>query len=189
MPTDKALPNVQQTINLPNPKEVQVQQQQQTAEQMMQPVDIQRNDDGSADITFDPSTANPGQGAGHFSNLADLLPDDVLDPLGSKLHTDYQDYKNSRKDWERSYTSGLDLLGFKYDDRNEPFKGASGATHPVLAEAVTQFQSLAYKELLPSGGPVPQGLNIKYKTVKTITEKINANRQSFTKRTANYKPT
>ena len=81
MPTDKALPNVQQTINLPNPKEVQVQQQQQTAEQMMQPVDIQRNDDGSADVTFDPSTVNPGQGAGHFSNLADLLPDDVLDPL------------------------------------------------------------------------------------------------------------
>jgi len=154
MPTDKALPNVQQTINLPNPKEVQVQQQQQTAEQMMQPVDIQRNDDGSADVTFDPSTVNPGQEAGHFSNLADLLPDDVLDPLGSRLHTDYQDYKNSRKDWERAYTSGLDLLGFKYDDRNEPFKGASGATHPVLAEAVTQFQSLAYKELLPSGGPV-----------------------------------
>jgi len=154
MPTDKALPNVQQTINLPNPKEVQVQQQQQTAQQMMQPVDIQRNDDGSADVTFDPGKVNPGQDTGHFVNLADLLPDDVLDPLGSKLHTDYQDYKNSRKDWERAYTSGLDLLGFKYDDRNEPFKGASGATHPVLAEAVTQFQSLAYKELLPSGGPV-----------------------------------
>ena len=154
MPTDKALPNVEQTIKLPNPKEVQLQQQQQTAEQMMQPVDIQRNDDGSADITFDPSTVNPGQDTGHFTNLADLLPDDVLDPLGSRLHTDYQDYKSSRADWERAYTSGLDLLGFKYDDRTEPFKGASGATHPVLAEAVTQFQSLAYKELLPSGGPV-----------------------------------
>jgi len=154
MPTDKALPNVQQTIKLPNPKEVEIQQQQQTAEQMTQPVDIQRNDDGSADITFDPSTANPGQGADHFANLADLLPDDILDPLGSRLHTDYQDYKSSRADWERAYTSGLDLLGFKYDDRTEPFKGASGATHPVLAEAVTQFQSLAYKELLPSGGPV-----------------------------------
>ena len=154
MPTDKALPNVQQSINLPNPKEVQVQQQQQPAEQMMQPVDIQRNDDGSADVTFDPSTVNPGQTQGHFSNLADQLPDDVLDPLGSRLHTDYQDYKSSRADWERAYTSGLDLLGFKYDDRTEPFKGASGATHPVLAEAVTQFQSLAYKELLPSGGPV-----------------------------------
>ena len=60
----------------------------------------------------------------------------------------------SRKDWEKSYTDGLDLLGFKYENRTEPFQGASGATHPVLAEAVTQFQATAYKELLPSDGPV-----------------------------------
>ena len=60
----------------------------------------------------------------------------------------------SRKDWEQSYMEGLDLLGFKYNNRTEPFQGASGATHPVLAEAVTQFQSTAYKELLPSDGPV-----------------------------------
>jgi hypothetical protein len=60
----------------------------------------------------------------------------------------------SRKDWEQAYTSGLDLLGFKYENRTEPFQGASGATHPVLAEAVTQFQAMAYKELLPSDGPV-----------------------------------
>ena len=60
----------------------------------------------------------------------------------------------SRKDWEQSYVKGLDLLGFKYDNRSEPFQGASGATHPVLAEAVTQFQALAYKELLPADGPV-----------------------------------
>ena len=61
----------------------------------------------------------------------------------------FMDYKASRKDWESSYTSGLDLLGFKYENRTEPFQGASGATHPVLAEAVTQFQAQAYKELLP----------------------------------------
>ena len=151
---DKALPNVQQTIKLPNPKEVQLEQQQQTAQQMTEPVDIQKNEDGSVDINFTPGAVNPGQDKNHFSNLAELLPDDVLDPLGHKLYNDYTDYKNSRKDWERAYTSGLDLLGFKYDDRSEPFKGASGATHPVLAEAVTQFQSLAYKELLPSNGPV-----------------------------------
>ena len=66
----------------------------------------------------------------------------------------YMDYKASRKDWESSYTSGLDLLGFKYENRTEPFQGASGATHPVLAEAVTQFQAQAYKELLPADGPV-----------------------------------
>ena len=97
---------------------------------------------------------NPGQDEGHFANLAELLPDNVIDPLGSKLYTDYSDYKMSRRDWEKAYTSGLDLLGFNYEDRTEPFKGASGASHPVLAEAVTQFQSLAYKELLPAQGPV-----------------------------------
>ena len=154
MATDKALPNVQQTIKLPSPKEVQIEQQQQSAQQALEPVDIQKNEDGSVDINFDPNAVNPGDDRGHFANLAELLPDNVLDPLGHKLYNDYQDYKTSRKDWERSYTSGLDLLGFSYDDRSEPFKGASGATHPVLAEAVTQFQSLAYKELLPSGGPV-----------------------------------
>jgi len=66
----------------------------------------------------------------------------------------YMEYKNSRKDWEQSYIQGLDLLGFKYENRTEPFQGASGATHPVLAEAVTQFQAQAYKELLPAEGPV-----------------------------------
>ena len=60
----------------------------------------------------------------------------------------------SRKEWEQAYIEGLNLLGFKYNNRTEPFQGASGATHPVLAEAVTQFQALAYKELLPADGPV-----------------------------------
>ena len=154
MAIDKGLPNVEQTIKLPSPKEVEVEQQKQTAQQMTEPVDIQKNEDGSVDINFDPNAVNPGDDRGHFANLAELLPEDVLSPLGHKLYQDYQDYKTSRKDWERAYTSGLDLLGFNYDDRSEPFKGASGATHPVLAEAVTQFQSLAYKELLPSNGPV-----------------------------------
>jgi len=152
---DKALPNVKQTINIPNPQDVQVEEEKDIIEQQGdKPIDVQQNEDGSVDINFDPSIGSVEQSGDHFANLAELLPDDVLDPLGSKLFTDYQDYKNSRRDWERAYTSGLDLLGFKYDDRSEPFKGASGATHPVLAEAVTQFQSLAYKELLPSTGPV-----------------------------------
>ena len=151
---DKALPNVKQTVKLPSPTEVQEQQQQQVMQETMQPPEIQQNEDGSVDISFDPNSVNPGDTKDHFANLAELLPDSVLDPLGHKLYGDYTDYKTSRKDWERTYTSGLDLLGFNYDDRSEPFKGASGATHPVLAEAVTQFQSLAYKELLPANGPV-----------------------------------
>jgi len=150
---DKALPNVKQTLNIPNPQDVAVAEQE-VQQDVENPVDVQQNEDGSVDINFDPMAMNPGQDQGHYANLAELLPDDVLDRLGSRLHQDYSDYKTSRKDWERAYTTGLDLLGFNYDDRSEPFKGASGATHPVLAEAVTQFQALAYKELLPAEGPV-----------------------------------
>ncbi len=150
---DKSLPNVKQTLNIPNPQDVAIAEQE-VQQDTENPVDVQQNEDGSVDINFDPMAMNPGQDQGHYANLAELLPDDVLDRLGSKLHQDYTDYKTSRKDWERAYTNGLDLLGFNYDDRSEPFKGASGATHPVLAEAVTQFQALAYKELLPAEGPV-----------------------------------
>ena len=153
---DKALPNVKQTVNIPGPQEVEASEQEALVKQQEagQPVEMQENEDGSVDVSFDPNAVNPGQDTGHFANLAELLPDSVLDPLGNKLYANYEDYKTSRRDWERAYISGLDLLGFKYDDRSEPFKGASGATHPVLAEAVTQFQALAYKELLPASGPV-----------------------------------
>ena len=78
----------------------------------------------------------------------------VLKPIGLELVGNYKEYKTGRKDWEQGYIQGLDLLGFKYENRTEPFQGASGATHPVMAEAVTQFQALAYKELLPASGPV-----------------------------------
>ena len=152
---DKSLPNVRQEINLDPEQEIIESAEQQQAElEGPPPVDVQENEDGSVDINFEPSAMNPGQDSGHFANLAELLPDDVLGRLSSELMGNYRDYKMSRKEWEKSYTSGLDLLGFKYDNRTEPFRGASGATHPVLAEAVTQFQALAYKELLPAGGPV-----------------------------------
>ena len=118
------------------------------------PVEIEEQEDGSVEIDFDPSAASPEGGDEHYANLAEFLPDEVLGELGSDLTAKYQDYNASRKDWAQSYSKGLDLLGFKYDMRTEPFQGASGATHPVLAEAVTQFQALAYKELLPANGPV-----------------------------------
>ena len=155
MATDKALPNeVRKEINIPSEEELQVEFEQETGTETKGPVEVQQNEDGSVDINFDPSKVNVDGGENHFANLAEYLPDDVLDPLGSKMFENYADYKASRKDWERTYTQGLELLGFNYDDRTEPFKGASGATHPVLAEAVTQFQALAYKELLPASGPV-----------------------------------
>ena len=88
MAIDKGLPNVEQTIKLPSPKEVEVEQQQQTAQQMTEPVDIQKNEDGSVDINFDPGAVNPGDNKGHFENLAELLPDVVLSHLGHKLYQD-----------------------------------------------------------------------------------------------------
>ena len=116
-------------------------------------IEVMMDDEGGAEVSFDPTTP-PEEGEDHFSNLAEYLDDDVLDPLGSNLYDKYTDYKESRADWEQSYREGLGLLGFKYERRTEPFRGASGVNHPVLAEAVTQFQAQAYKELLPADGPV-----------------------------------
>jgi hypothetical protein len=116
--------------------------------------EIVENEDGSVDIDFDPSAMAAEESKNHYANLADFMDDTILSRMGSDLYQSYQDYRNSRKDWETAYKQGLDLLGFKYEQRTEPFQGASGATHPVLAEAVTQFQALAYKELLPADGPV-----------------------------------
>jgi hypothetical protein len=146
---DKGLPNTRTQIKVPG-EEVEIKEE--IKEQ--QPVEVTPEEDGGATIDFEPGSINIPGTESHFDNLADILPADVLDPLGSELKNNYIDYKMSRKDWEKAYTDGLDLLGFKYENRTEPFQGASGATHPVLAEAVTQFQATAYKELLPSDGPV-----------------------------------
>jgi hypothetical protein len=153
---DKSLPNVEQEIKVPSPEEIEVAQEeeQKQVDERGDPVEITENEDGSVDINYDPSIASVEGDINHYDNLAEHLPEDILGRLGTTLYQNYQDYKNSRKDWERGYREGLDLLGFKYDNRTEPFQGASGATHPVLAEAVTQFQALAYKELLPAEGPV-----------------------------------
>jgi hypothetical protein len=153
---DKALPNeVRQTIEIAGP-EASIEQAIETQEQIPSQGDteITPTEDGGVEINFDPAAFNQEQTVGHFDNLAELLPEEVLMPLGSELFQNYEEYRSSRQDWETSYTDGLDLLGFKYERRTEPFRGASGATHPVLAEAVTQFQALAYKELLPADGPV-----------------------------------
>ena len=89
-----------------------------------------------------------------YANLAEDMDERVLSRMAQELLADYKKDKESRSDWEKSYMSGLDLLGFKYDNESRPFQGASSVTHPLLAEAVTQFQAQAYKELLPCDGPV-----------------------------------
>ena len=151
---DKGLPNTRTKIDVPSEEELQEEVSVQEPEQEKGPIEVIPEEDGGATIDFEPGSINIPGTENHFDNLADILPDDVLDPIGGEMVQNYMDYKASRKDWEQSYKSGLDLLGFKYENRTEPFQGASGATHPVLAEAVTQFQAQAYKELLPSDGPV-----------------------------------
>jgi hypothetical protein len=101
-------------------------------------------DDGSVEVEI----------GDHFENLAELLDEGTLRELSSELVADYEEDMQSRAEWEEAYVNGLDLLGIKTEDRSQPFEGASGITHPLISESVTQFQSQAYKELLPSGGPV-----------------------------------
>ena len=153
---DKALPNISEQPEQTS-EDLAVEMEQQLldqAEESSGDAEIMENEDGSVDIDFDPSQLMQGAAEDHNANLADFLDEPILGRMGSELYQNYQDYKNSRKDWETAYRQGLDLLGFKYEQRTEPFSGASGATHPVLAEAITQFQALAYKELLPADGPV-----------------------------------
>ena len=89
-----------------------------------------------------------------FDNLVPSLPKETLDRIKSKIQSDVETDKSSRSEWSEAYTKGLKLLGLRYETKTQPFIGATGVTHPLLNEAVTQFQSGAYKELLPSSGPV-----------------------------------
>ena len=115
-----------------------------------EPINVEMTEDGGAVV-------NPEQEqieTGFDGNLAEFMDQDVLTNISSELRQSYEDDKGSRQQWEEAYTKGLDLLGLNYNERSQPFQGASGVTHPLLAESVTQFQAQAYKELLPASGPV-----------------------------------
>ena len=153
---EKPIPNVSETvIEVPKQEEL-VEAKEEIIERKDQQgnIEVTMDEEGGAEIAFDPKAVSGEGGENHFENLADFLGDEILEPLGAKMVDHYNEYKESRGDWEDTYRNGLDLLGFKYERRTEPFRGASGVNHPVLAEAVTQFQAQAYKELLPADGPV-----------------------------------
>ena len=118
----------------------------------IQESDVEIQEDGSALLGPEPEM----QMSSEFDeNLADIISDSELDRIYISLTSSIDDDRSSREDWEKTYTDGLKYLGMKFDEtRSEPFEGASGVTHPLLGEAVTQFQAQAYKELLPAGGPV-----------------------------------
>lgn len=116
-------------------------------------IEITAEEDGSVVVDFDPQDQR-GTNDDFHANLAEEIPDRELARISSELLGDFDANKASRQDWEDAYTNGLELLGFTYDERTQPFRGASGVTHPLLAEAATQFQAQAFNELLPAGGPV-----------------------------------
>lgn len=88
------------------------------------------------------------------TNLAEMLSQEELASISYKLLDEYDDDVASRKDWERTYKKGLDLLGLKIEERSTPWPGACGVFHPILSEAAVRFQSQAIMETFPAGGPV-----------------------------------
>ena len=115
-----------------------------------QPIDIEMTEDGGAIVN--PEIMPPD--TGFDGNLAEFIDENDLQVISSELRQSFEDDKSSRQQWEEAYTKGLDLLGLNYNERSQPFQGASGVTHPLLSESVTQFQAQAYKELLPASGPI-----------------------------------
>ena len=119
-------------------------------------------EDGGMLIEFDPQEERPETDFG--DNIAEVLDDADLERIGSELIAAFQNDKDSRKEWEDTYTKGLDQLGLKIEERTQPWNGACGVFHPMLSEAVIKFQSQAISEIFPASGPV------KTKIVGKITE-------------------
>ena len=121
-------------------------------DQFIEEEDVQTLDDGT--MVFGEADMLDAPMMGFNDNLAEIMEDGDLGRVFNDCMADIDDDKASRKDWMDQYKEGLEFLGMKFEDRTEPFDGASGVIHPLLAESVTQFQATAYKELLPAGGPV-----------------------------------
>ena len=151
--------NIDKSLNLGGKPELEILKSETEVEIDGQPiptpegVDIEIDEQGGAILDFDPMKTLPDE-VEFYSNLAEVMDEQECNRLADELLAELENDKSSRKDWEDSYMKGLDLLGTKYDERTRPFQGASGVTHPLLAESATQFQATAYKELLPSSGPV-----------------------------------
>ena len=121
---------------------------------LMGEIEIIEEEDGGVVVDFDPQDENPIDNGDFNRNLAEEIDPGTLGAISNDLQGQYEGNRESRHEWENTYSKGLELLGFKYEERTQPFRGATGVTHPLLAEAATQFQAQAYNELLPPDGPV-----------------------------------
>ena len=125
-------------------------------DETLQEMVVQMNEDGSAELV-DPTQEGEevlAEEYSHTANLAEILSDSVLGEISSDILSKIEEDIDSRGEWEDALAKGLNLLGINYEERDEPFAGASGVTHPLISESVTQFQAQAYKEMLPAGGPI-----------------------------------
>lgn len=117
-------------------------------------IEIVEEEDGGVVVDFAPQDEVMIDEGDFYRNLAEDMDEVVLGTLSNDLQGQYEGNKETRKEWMDTYSEGLKLLGFHYEERTQPFRGATGVTHPLLAEAATQFQAQAYNELLPPEGPV-----------------------------------
>ena len=117
----------------------------------MPEIEVVLEDDGSATVEIGEDEANE---VGFYDNLAEVIDLDERQSIALELQALFEADKSSRQDWEMMYAKGLELLGLKIEERTKPFRGAAGAVHPMLTEAIIQFQAQALKELMPAGGPV-----------------------------------
>jgi hypothetical protein len=137
-------------IEMPDSQEILVSPME---DEIPEDIEIIEDSEGAVIIDFQPND-KMGEMDDFYGNLAEHISDSELSRLSSELSSEFDANKASRQEWEDAYANGLELLGFSYEDRSEPFRGATGVTHPLLAEAATQFQAQAFNELLPAGGPV-----------------------------------
>ena len=137
-------------IEMPDSQEVLVAPME---EEIPEDIEIIEDSEGAVIIDFNPND-KMGEMDDFYGNLAEHISDTELSRISNELSSEFDANKASRQEWEDAYANGLELLGFSYQERSEPFRGATGVTHPLLAEAATQFQAQAFNELLPAGGPV-----------------------------------
>jgi hypothetical protein len=117
-------------------------------------VTIEEDDEGGATVVFGRDIESLDiSSLGFGDNIAEVLDDEELSAISKELCTAIEEDDAGREEWKKAYEEGLTLLGLTYEERTEPFNGSTGVVHPLLNEAVTQFQAQAYKEMLPAGGP------------------------------------
>ena len=139
MPIDKAL------NSLP---EVDIEIEAPPALEDAPDVEVELESDGSATVSIEEKETD------FYANLAEVMDPSDLRNVSNDLMALFEADASSRDDWEKQYSKGMEMLGFTFEERTRPFKGACGVKHPMLTEAIVQFQAQAMKELMPSDGPV-----------------------------------